>query len=298
MDTNIKTKARTMLIISVIVFGTLGIFTRNINVTSGELALYRAVLATILISVYMFFTGKFSKIKNIKKDGILLFFSGMSMGTNWILLFEAYRYTSISSATISYYFAPVIVTIICPFLFKEKMTKKKIICFIVSTIGLVLTIGINNITSGGNDFIGIMFGLMAACFYACVIIFNKLIKNVGGIERTFLQFCSAVIVLTPYVILTSGFNLDKLNSTGWIYLLIVGLFHTGITYCLYFSSLKDLPGQESSIISYIDPLVAVLISVLIAKESMTIWQIIGAILILGFTMLNEIPKKSKKTVIT
>ncbi|WP_365961088.1 DMT family transporter [uncultured Clostridium sp.] len=212
------------------------------------------------------------------------------MGINWILLFQAYKYTTVSAATLSYYFAPVIVTIVCPILFHEKLTKKQIICFIMSTLGLVMITGIGNI-GGRSDFIGILFGLGAAVFYATVILLNKFIKNVEGIHRTFLQFLSAIIILTPYVISTSGITLGNLNSIGWVNLLIVGLIHTGVTYCMYFSSLKELPGQKAAILSYIDPLVAVIISVTILGETMTLWQIIGGILILGFTLWNEITPK-------
>ena len=147
----------------------------------------------------------------------------------------------------------------------------------MSTLGLVLIIG----TGGGEEtagITGILFGLGAAVFYAAVILLNKFIKNVAGIQRTILQMLAAVVTLLPYVALSSGFNLN---------LLTVGLFHTGITYCLYFSALKDLTGQEAAILSYIDPLVAVIISVLLLGEPMTLMQLIGGALILGFTLWNE-----------
>ena len=150
-----------------------------------------------------------------------------------------------------------------------------------------MIIGIGNLKQGGSDLIGILFGLGAAVFYAAVILLNKFIKNVAGIHRTLLQFFAAIIVLLPYVVCTGGMNLTSLNGIGWASLLIVGLLHTGITYCMYFSALKDLPGQETAILSYIDPLVAVIVSVLILGESMTILQFIGGVLILGFTLWNE-----------
>lgn len=283
---------RLMLIASMTIFGTLGIFVRNIPVSSGELALYRAVLAALLIAVFLLLTKQRIPFANIKKEVPLLLASGVVMGINWILLFEAYKYTTISVATLSYYFAPVIVTVVCPVLFKEKLTGKQIICFIMSTLGLVLITGIGDIGSG-NDFVGILFGLGAAVFYATVILLNKFIKNVEGIHRTFLQFLSAIVILVPYVIMTSGVTLGNLNGIGWVNLLIVGLIHTGVTYCMYFSSLKELPGQKAAILSYIDPLVAVMISVTILGESMTLWQMIGGILILGFTLWNELPPKAR-----
>ncbi len=283
---------RLMFIISMAVFGTIGLFVRNIPVSSGELALYRAVMAAVLLGLFLLVTKQKIPFGKIKKELPLLLASGVAMGINWILLFEAYKYTTVSVATLSYYFAPVIVTAVCPFLFKEKLSGKQILCFVMSTVGLVLITGIG--TSGsGKDLLGILFGLGAACFYATVILLNKFIKNVEGIHRTFLQFVSAVIVLLPYVLFTGGFTLGSLDGKGWVNLLIIGLIHTGVTYCLYFSSLKELPGQKAAILSYIDPLVAVLISVTVLGESMTVSQITGGVLILGFTMLNEIAPKKK-----
>lgn len=278
---------RLMLVASMTIFGTLGLFVRNISVSSGELALYRAVLAALLLTGFFVLSKQHIPLSKVKKEIPLLLASGVAMGINWILLFQAYKYTTVSAATLSYYFAPVIVTIVCPFLFREKLTVKQIICFIMSTIGLVLIIGIGDV-HGDSNIIGILFGLGAAVFYATVILLNKFIKKVEGIHRTFLQFIAAIITLTPYVLCTSGITLGSLNNIGWINLLIVGLVHTGITYCMYFSSLKELPGQKVAILSYIDPLVAVLISVTVLGETMTISQVVGGILILGFTLWNEL----------
>lgn len=283
---------RLMLIASMAIFGTLGPFVRNIPVSSGELALYRALLAAILLVFFLIVTGQKIPFKKIKREVPLLLASGIAMGINWILLFEAYKYTTVSVATLSYYFAPVIVTVVCPILFKEKLTVKQIICFIMSTVGLVMITGVAD-SGGESNMKGIMFGLGAAFFYASVVLFNKFIRNVDGIHRTFLQFIAAIIVLLPYVIFTSGITLGGMNSKGWVNLLIVGLIHTGITYCMYFSSLKELPGQKAAILSYIDPLVAVVISVTVLGETMTLWQIIGGALILGFTLWNEISPKNK-----
>lgn len=278
---------RLMMIFSMAIFGTLGVFVRNIPVSSGELALYRAILAAVLIAVYLGITKQKIPFANIKKEVPLLLASGVAMGVNWIFLFQAYKYTTVSLATLSYYFAPVIVTVACPFLFKEKLTGKQIICFLMSTVGLVMITGIGKIGSN-TDFIGILWGLGAAFFYAVVILLNKFIKGVEGIHRTFLQFLSAIVILIPYVAVTGGVTLGQLHTVGWINLLIVGLLHTGITYCLYFSALKELPGQKAAILSYIDPLVAVVISVTVLGESMTVWQAVGGLLILGFTLWNEV----------
>lgn len=289
MNKNLKnTKTLSFFIISMTIFGTLGWFVKNVPLASGELALYRAIMAIILVGCYLPITKQKINFKKIKKEIPLLIFSGIAMGINWILLFEAYNYTTVTIATLSYYFAPIIVMILCPILFKEKMTLKQIICFIGSTLGLFLIIGITNISKEALNFKGIGLGLGAACFYAIVILINKFIKNIDGIQRTFIQFISSLIVLIPYVLLTSGINISSLSNREIIYLLIIGLIHTGISYCLYFSSLKELSGQKVSILSYIDPLVAVLISYFLLNEAISIPQIIGGILFIVFSLLNEI----------
>lgn len=287
--------ARLMLILSMAIFGTIGLFRRNIDISSGELAFYRAVLATVFIGLFLLVTKSAIPFPKIKKQLPLLILSGVAMAFNWILLFEAYNYTTVSAATLSYYFAPVLVTLLCPVLFKEKMTIKQWICFVMSTVGIVLITGIGSSDSGSNHFKGILFGLGAACLYATVILLNKFIKGVDGIHRTFLQFVAASVSLLPYVLLTDGINIARLDGKRIALLLVVGLVHTGITYCMYFSSLKELPGQKAAILSYIDPLVAVICSVVILREEMTVPQIIGGVLILGFTLWNEITPRKEKT---
>ena len=283
-----QNRARAMMIVSMAAFGTLALFVRRISVASAELALYRAILATLLIGAYLLATGQRIPLARIRRELPLLLFSGVAMGFNWILLFEAYKYTTVSAATLSYYFAPVIVTAVCPFLFRERLTRMQILCFAMSTLGIVMITGVSGAAQGGRDLIGIGFGLGAAVLYAAVILINKFIKNVEGIHRTLLQFLAAAAVLIPYVALTGGITLASMDVVGWVCLLIVGLVHTGVTYCLYFTALRDLPGQKTAILSYIDPLVAVLISVLVLREPMTLWQTAGGALILGFTLLNEL----------
>ena len=290
---NNNTLQKIKLISSMTVFGTIAIFVRNIPLPSGEIALYRALIAMLIIGVYLLIKKRPIPLKDIRKELPLLLISGIAMGINWIFFFEAFRYTSVATATLSYYFAPVIVTVVSPLIFKEKLGPKQILCFIMSTVGLVLITGVGSYQST-SDLIGILLGLGAATFYASVILINKFIKSVDGITRTFLQFLSSMVVLIPYVLLTDGINVGTLNLTALICLLVVGIIHTALTYCMYFSSIKELSGQTVAILSYIDPLVAVAVSVVFLNESMNVWQYIGGALILGFTLLNELPQKNKK----
>ena len=275
------------------VFGTLPVFVKNIPLSSAEIALYRAVLAAVLTGIYIAAAKKNAKFKRIRRELPLILVSGAAMGINWILLFEAYRYTSVSVATLSYYFAPVIVTIACPFLFRERLTAKQIFCFVMATAGVVLITGVGGL--GGSDLKGIALGLSAAVFYASVILLNKRIRTVDGINRTFIQFITAAAVLLPYTAAAEGFHLMSLDFAGTLNLLAVGFIHTGVTYCLYFSSVTGLTGQQAAVLSYIDPLVAVVMSVTVLGESITPLQAAGGLMILGFTLLNEVRIKTNRT---
>jgi len=281
-------RARGTIAFAMAAFGTVGVLVRHIQVSSGELALYRAVLAVVLLSGYFLITGQRIDLASIRGELPVLLLSGVAMGINWILLFEAYRYTTVSVATMSYYFAPVLVTLACPILFHEKMGVRQWICFAMSTLGILLITGVGDLSSSSSHLKGILFGLGAAVFYASVVLLNKFIKGVAGVQRTFLQFVGAIVVLIPYVICTGGVTLNALDGLGWVCLLIVGLFHTGVNYCLYFSALEHVPGQEAAILSYLDPLVAVLMSVFLLGETLTVVQLIGGLMILGFTLWNEL----------
>lgn len=275
------------------IFGTIPVFVHNIPLSTGEIALFRALIASFVIILYKLITKNKIPFGAIKKDLPLLFVSGAAMAFNWILLFQAYHYTTVSIATLSYYFAPVVVMASAPLLFKEKLTAKQVICFIMSTIGLMMIIDIGGVEKSSGNAVGIAFGLGAAVLYATVIILNKFIVNVTGVDRTLVQFFASIIVLTPYLLITSGIHIGYVGARGMINLLFLGIVHTGIAYCIYFSSLKDLKGQEAAILSYIDPLIAILVSVFILGEFIDLVQILGGLMILGFTLLNEFRGKWK-----
>ena len=288
-------RARLAMIVPASVFGTIGLFVRRIEITSAELALCRAGLAAVFLLLSFLVTRRRLCLSEIKKSLWLLLASGAAMGFDWMLLFESYKYTSISLATLSYYIAPVIVTALCPLLFHEKMTRTQVLCFLMSTLGVALIIGSGGLQGGGSDLRGIICAVGAAVFYAAVILLNKYITGVPALERTFVQLLAAVVVLAPYVGLTSGFHPEVLSATGWVNLLIVGFVHTGVTYCIYFSAIRTLPGQESSLLSYLDPIVSVLISVLLLGEPLAPIQIVGMVLFLGFAIANEFTHKNAET---
>lgn len=281
-------KAKLRMILAMALYGTIPLFVRNIPLTSGEISLFRALIALLCLALYKLVRGERIPLRGLGGELALLFLSGAAMGFNWIFLFEAYRYTTVSVATLCYYFAPVIVMVASPLLFHERMTLWQVICFVGSTIGLVLVINPTGLSEGSDPVRGVMFGLAAAALYATVILLNKRIRKVSGTDRTMLQFSSAIVVLLPYLLLTTGIHMQSMTAIGWLCLLAVGVLHTGVAYVMYFSALKVLPVQESAILSYIDPLVAVVISLTLLHEPVSAIQLVGGTMILAFTLANEL----------
>lgn len=293
--TSNTTVSKLCLILAMTIFSTIGIFRRYIPLSSGMLAAVRGIVGTIFLLLVFFAKKENFHADTIKKNLLLLLLSGCFIGINWIFLFESYRYTTVATATLCYYMAPIFVMLVSPFLFKENMSIKKGLCIISALIGMVFVSGIltevpvNNI-SQDSQLKGIVFGLLAAAFYASVILLNKKISGVGAYEKTIFQLGSAAITILPYVLLTESFEAMNLTPNILVLIIFVGIVHTGIAYTLYFHSMGDLKAQTIALYSYIDPILAIILSAIILKEHMHPLAIIGAVLILGAAMISEMPE--------
>ena len=289
-------KAKASLIFSMLVFGTIGIFVRYIPLPSSVIALTRGVIGTVFLIVVTLKRGPGISWKAIRRNLLNLCLSGAFIGINWILLFESYRFTTVATATLCYYMAPVFVTISAPFLFKERLTKKKMLCIAGALVGMIFVSGIwNTGISGTGELRGVLYGIGAAVFYASVILLNKKIRDISAYDKTMMQLAAASIVLLPYTVLTEKVSVLSLTPVAVILLAVVGILHTGLSYTLYFGSMKELEAQTIAIFSYIDPIVAILLSALFLKEPLGIGGIAGAIMVLGAALISELPDKSQDT---
>lgn len=276
------------MIVTMLIFGSVGLFVKNINLSSSEIALLRGVIGCITLIAAGLLINQTIRFRTTKKNIMLLCLSGGALGFNWMFLFEAYRYTTISNATISYYFAPIFVMILAPFILKEKMARFKVGSIIAAIIGIFFIVGIDNGDHiSQHHVMGVFFGLLAAAFYASVMFINKFIRNLSDQETTIGQLAMASIVILPYVFVTEGLNVKNLDIQSLLFILIVGILHTGFAYMLYFSALKQLDGQRIALYSYIDPIFAIVLSALLLNETFTFIQAVGGTLILGATFINE-----------
>ncbi len=283
------------MISSMVIFGTIGLFVRNITAPSAIIALFRAVIGTAFLLLVVAIRKKPISISSIKRNAALLWLSGICIGFNWILLFEAYRYTSIAIATLCYYMAPIFVLILSPFMLKEKLSIKKTLCILVALVGMVCVSGVlgSSVPTQG-ELKGIVLGLSAASLYAAVILMNKQLNQIEAYDKTIIQLGVCGLVLIPYCFFTYQPGSIVFTATTCALLLLVGVVHTGLAYFLYFGSMSHLTGQSIAIISYTDPVVAVIVSILLLNEHLEIFDLLGALLILGAALLCELPGKKKE----
>ncbi|MBQ4155200.1 MAG: EamA family transporter [Clostridia bacterium] len=279
------------LILSMIIFGTIGIFVKYIPISSSTIALLRASIGFIFLLLVILCKKSKISFKSINKNLKFLIPSGMFLGVNWILLFESYRYTTVATATLCYYLAPTFIIIASPFVLKEKLGVKKIICAAVSLVGMVFVSGVLNTGFSFKELAGVLFGIGAALLYASIVLLNKKTRDISSYDLTAFQLFISSLVLLPYVLLTQGFSGVKLDAKLVVLVIFIGIVHTGIAYMLYFGSVQKVKAQTAALFSYIDPVLAVILSAVLLKESINTLTIIGAVLILGASAIGELEKQ-------
>lgn len=281
-------RSRNSLIFAMCVFGTVGIFRRFIDLPSSLIALVRGIIGTAFLVGYLVIRkGKLDRAA-VKKNFLLLLISGAAIGFNWIFLFEAYCYTSVATATLCYYLAPILVILAAPIVIGEKLTLKKGLCALTALIGMIFVSGVFDAGFGGvSEMKGIFFGIAAAVLYASVILINKKMAPIPALDKTMFQLGFASIALLPYVLLTVSPADIHLSTMSAILLCVMGAVHTGFSYLLYFGSMGDLKAHTVALFSYIDPVLAIILSALLLGEPLTIFGIIGAVMILGAALVSE-----------
>lgn len=283
-------KSKMMFLTAMFIFGTIGIFRRYIPLPSGTIAMCRGIIGVAFLLIVMLILGKKIDRAAIKNNLLILCISGALIGFNWILLFEAYNYTTVATATLCYYMAPVFVILMSPIVLKERLTLKKLICALVALVGMIFVSGFFEVgISGISELTGILFGLAAGLLYGTIMLLNKKLKDIEGYDKTLIQLGMAALVLVPYVMLVEAEAVSQVQFTPLIVImtLIVGIVHTGFAYTIYFGAMGGLRAQTIALYSYLDPIIAVILSAVLLSENLSIAGWIGAVMILGATMMSE-----------
>ena len=281
----IMKKEKLQFITSMIIYGTIGLFRKMIPLSSSMLAFLRAFIGMLFLLSFVISSKKKISADAIARNRKILLISGAILGFNWILLFEAYNYTTVATATLCYYMAPVLMLLISHFVYKEKIGAKKWVCIAVSLVGMALVTG--NVAGGLKGTKGVILGLLAAVLYAAIVMNNRRLKDISPVDQTIVQLAVSSAVLLPYILIREGFGATDWSLKCILLVLVVGIVHTGFAYLLYFGTIVTLPTNFVAIGSYIDPAVAVVLSALILKEPMTPLNALGAVLIIASLIVSE-----------
>lgn len=273
------------LICSMTIFGTIGLALRFTSAERGFVASVRGILGAALLLFAALLMKKWPSVKDIKNNLPRLIASGMAIGVNWILLFESYSYTTIAVATLCYYMAPIFVILASPIVLGAKISGQKYLSVFIAFVGMIFVSGV--LSGAETGIAGVLLALGAAALYATVTLLNKGLRSISAYDSTIVQLFVAGLTVLPYTIFAEGQRISALMGTDIAVLLTVCLLNTAVAYLCYFSSVKDLPAETVAIFSYLDPIVAVICSLLL-REKMTPSVVIGAALIIGALVLSEI----------
>ena len=274
-------------ILAMLIFGTNGYLVAHLSLQGSQIVLVRTLVGGLLLTAIVLLRGGFDR-EAVRAEWRDLLFGGVALGLNWVALFTAYRLLNVSLATLIYYAGPMLVLLFSPLLFRESLTPQKIAAVAIVAAGLFCITG--SITSAGMSLSGLLAAVLSALFYASLIIFNKRIVKTGGMQTAALELDVAFVVVLIYVLLTAG--IPRPLKADIPYLLVLGLVNTGIAYMLYFTGLQKLPGQSVALISYVDPVSALVFSALLLHETMTPLQVLGAVLIIGGALLGELRRRT------
>lgn len=284
---------RVKYITAVILYGTIGMFLRYVHAPSELVALCRGIIGAAFIFLYRLLQGQQPDRSAIRKALPLLIFSGVCLGLNWIFLFAAYIRTTVAVASLCNYLAPAVVILVTPAVLRERLDLRKIPFVLLALAGILLVSGVWE--DGGGDTAGVLLGLAAAVFFVLLVVCNRKLKAVPALDRAMIQLAVSAAAILPYVLIRNWGTMPELDLRSWGIILMLGIVHTGLAYCFYFSGMGSLPVQTVAILGYLEPVVSVLCSVLFLREPLSLPGWIGAFLVLASAAVSEaLPEKRQK----
>jgi drug/metabolite transporter (DMT)-like permease len=285
MAVAMKDKAAFKYIAALLLFGSNGIVASYISLSSYEIVFTRTLIGALFLVLIFISSKQQVRFWRNKPHFLYLVISGAAMGASWVFLFEAYAQIGVSIATLAYYCGPVIVMILSPIIFKEKITDTKLLGFLAVVLGMFCVNG--QALLQGRVSWGLVFGILSAVTYAFMVIFNKKATSITGLENPMWQLITSFMTVAVFLGLKQGFSIH-IAPVSLLPILLLGIVNTGIGCYFYFSSIGDLSVQTVAIFGYLEPLSALFFSAAFLGESLSFLQLVGAVLILGGAAFGEL----------
>lgn len=280
-------KYKLKYISAVFIYGTIGMFIHYVNLSSEIVVLARGIIGSLFILLYLKISKQTLNKEAIKRNAKYLILSGVALGLNWVCLFASYQVSTVAVGSLCNYMAPIILIALSPMLYKEKISFKKLLCVVGAVVGIILVSGILEVNSSVNP-LGVVLGLCAAFGFVMIVIFNRKLNGVSVYDKVVVQLGTSALTVLPYALINNIGKPFVVDTRSLIIIVILGIFHTGFAYCLYFGSINEIPVQTMAILGYIEPVMSVLISAFLLSEPISLYGIIGAILILVSACMSEI----------
>lgn len=284
-----------MFVAAMLIFGSNGVFASMLEMSGAQLVLLRTLIGGAVLFIIILISRSRTPKEVLLREKWRLLFAGVCLGANWALLFEAYNLMNVSLATLTYYTAPVLVLVLAPLVLKERQNGLAYLGMAVVIVGMLLVVG-TDFGEGGVSATGLIVGLGSAVFYAMLMLVNKQITGVSGLNLTFIEIVIAAVILLPYVFATSGGVPLPTDARGIFALLFLCTVNTGFACWLYFSSMNRLPAKAVALMGYFDPVSALIFSAVFLEERLSGVQLAGAVLVLAGALVGQFrPRRFTKT---
>jgi drug/metabolite transporter (DMT)-like permease len=262
---------------AMMILGTIGWFVVRSEQPALDVVFWRCVFGAATLLIVCASLGLFRAHLTLRKIGIASI-GGVAIVLNWVLLFSAYKYASITVATAIYNTQPFMLIGFGALLFEEKPNRSKFTWLGMAFIGLLLiTFTKSEMTGLGSHFaLGVVMALGAAFFWAVASVSTKSLSGTPPHLIALIQVCIGMVMLVPF----THFTALPQSLETWAMLATVGIVHTGLMYILMYSAVQKLPTHLQGVLSFLYPVVAILVDVLALGHRLQLFQVLGAALIL------------------
>ncbi|WP_368542065.1 DMT family transporter [Enterobacter soli] len=274
--------------LAMLISGSIGAFVLLSGLPVTEVVFWRCLIGAVALFIFIRIGGQpFSPLTKVTLGLAIL--GGVALVVNWLLLFAAYERISIGLSTVVYNTQPFML-VMMGVLLGERVSLAKWGWLLLAFAGVVILLSSEMTGSRGSGWlVGIGLALGAAFFYALTAIITRRLKSIAPQHIAFIQVITGVVMLLPLAQMPA-FSAEF----PWAILLTLGILHTGVMYQLLYSAIQKLPTPVTGSLSFIYPLVAIVVDSLVFGHTLTATQLAGGVLILFAAAGNNLGWGEKK----
>lgn len=269
------------ILLASFIWGTLPIILKQINGASHVIVFYRVFFAFLAISLLFLVRGKTAllKVPN-RRTVIIMMQQGVLLGINWMLFIGAFQYAKVATVELLCYAGPLLVTILAPFVLHEKLKPTIFIPLGFSFVGLLIILVPHGVNFDQSELLGASMASLSAFTYAALTLRNKkVLPSVKTTVFVWYEYLAASLFLLPFALYSTAIGNGPTGAVSFFWLVTIGVVHTGFTGLLFFAGLRRLRADQSAILTYMEPVSAIVLAALLLREPLTLPTIIGGLMV-------------------